>query len=50
MRDLAAAFLGGSTLAALGHAGLVREQRDGALACASRAFATDLAPFLQFGI
>lgn len=48
--DLAAAYLGGSTLAALAQAGLVRELRAGALTDASRAFATDLAPYLQFGI
>ncbi|HLJ98446.1 MAG TPA: GNAT family N-acetyltransferase [Streptosporangiaceae bacterium] len=48
--DLAAAYLGGSTLAALGQAGLVRELRAGALTDGSRAFATDLAPWLQFGI
>lgn len=48
--DLAAAYLGGATLAALSQAGLVRELRAGALTDASRAFATDLAPWLQFGI
>ena len=50
MRDLAAAYLGGSTLAALAQAGLVTELRPGALTDASRAFATDLAPHLPWGI
>ena len=50
VRELAAAYLGGSSLTALGEAGLVSELRPGALTSASRAFATDLAPWLQFGI
>lgn len=50
VRDLAAAYLGGSTLAALAQAGLVTELRPGALTDASRAFATDLAPHLPWGI
>jgi predicted acetyltransferase len=50
IRELAAAYLGGATLAALAQAGLVRELRAGALTDASRAFATDLAPWLQYGI
>jgi predicted acetyltransferase len=50
VRDLAAAYLGGATLAALAQAGLVTELRPGALADASRAFITDLAPVLPWGI
>lgn len=50
VRELASAYLGGSTLAALAQAGLITELRSGAVADASRAFATDLAPWLQFGI
>jgi predicted acetyltransferase len=50
VRDLAAAYLGGATLAALGQAALVSELRPGALTDASRAFATDLAPHLARGI
>jgi len=50
VRDLAAAYLGGSTLAALAQAGLVTELRPGALSVASRAFATDLAPHLPWGL
>jgi predicted acetyltransferase len=50
VRELAAVYLGGSTLAALAQAGLITELRPGAVADASRAFATDLAPWLQFGI
>jgi predicted acetyltransferase len=50
VRDLAAAYLGGSTLAALAQASLVTELRPGALTDASRAFATDLAPHLPWGI
>lgn len=50
VHELAAAYLGGNTLAALGQAGLVTEHRPGALTDASRAFATDLAPHLPWGI
>jgi predicted acetyltransferase len=50
VRELAAAYLGGTTLAALGAAGLVLEKRPGALTEASRAFATDLAPWLPWGL
>jgi predicted acetyltransferase len=50
VRELASVYLGGSTLAALAQAGLITELRPGAVADASRAFATDLAPWLQFGI
>jgi predicted acetyltransferase len=50
VRDLAAAYMGGVTLAALAQAALVSELRPGALTDASRAFATDLAPHLTWGI
>lgn len=50
VRELAAAYLGGTSLAALEQAALVTERRPGAVAEASRAFATPLAPWLQFGI
>lgn len=50
VRELGAVYLGGSTLAALEQAGLVTELRPGAVADASAAFATGLAPWLQFGI
>jgi len=49
VRELGSVFLGGNSLAALGAAGLVEERRSGALAEASRAFATDLEPWLSFG-
>ncbi|GAB3695000.1 GNAT family N-acetyltransferase [Saccharopolyspora tripterygii] len=42
--DLAAAYLGGSTLLQLAAAGRVRELEPGALTAASRALATDLPP------
>ncbi|KAA5828752.1 GNAT family N-acetyltransferase [Saccharopolyspora hirsuta] len=47
--DLAAAYLGGSTLAGLARAGRVVEHEPGALVAASRAFATDCAPHCQEG-
>jgi predicted acetyltransferase len=50
VRELAAVYLGGTTLAALAQVALVTELRPGAVADATRAFATDLAPWLQFGI
>jgi predicted acetyltransferase len=50
VRELGSAYLGGRTLAALASAGLVAEHRSGALTAASRAFATDLQPWLPFGI
>jgi predicted acetyltransferase len=50
VRDLAAAYLGGSTFSALAQAGLVTERRAGSLTDTSRAFATDLAPHLTWGI
>lgn len=48
-RELGAAYLGGVTLRALANAGLVQEQRGGAVAEASKAFASDIAPWLPFG-
>jgi predicted acetyltransferase len=45
VRDLAAAYLGGSTLTALASAGLVTEHRRGALRRASVAFAWPVAPY-----
>jgi predicted acetyltransferase len=45
VRDLAAAYLGGSTLTALCSAGLVTEHRRGALHRASVAFAWPVAPY-----
>ena len=50
VRELAAVYLGGTTLAALRQATLVTELRPGAAAAASPAFATCLAPWLPFGI
>jgi predicted acetyltransferase len=49
VRELASAYLGGTTLRALSAAGLVEEHRSGAVAEASKAFAVDLAPWLPFG-
>ncbi|MER8186311.1 GNAT family N-acetyltransferase [Kitasatospora sp. NPDC094015] len=49
VRALGSAYLGGVTLAALGAAGQVREVREGALAEASRAFASEPAPWLPHG-
>ncbi len=49
IRELGAIYLGGVALASLGAAGLVGERRPGALAEASRAFATDLQPWMPFG-
>jgi predicted acetyltransferase len=50
VRELASVYLGGTTLAALAQAALVTELRPGAVTDVNRAFATDLAPWLQFGI
>jgi predicted acetyltransferase len=50
VRELASVYLGGTTFAALAQAALVSEFRPGAVTDVSRAFATDLAPWLQFGI
>jgi predicted acetyltransferase len=49
VRDLGSAYLGGVTLTSLAAAGRVRELRPGALAEASRAFASDVAPWLPHG-
>ncbi|RDG39722.1 GNAT family N-acetyltransferase [Streptomyces corynorhini] len=49
VRELAAAYLGGTSLAALARAGRVREVRTGALAEASTAFGSDVAPWLPHG-
>ncbi|QGV80626.1 GNAT family N-acetyltransferase [Streptomyces ficellus] len=49
VRELGAAYLGGSSLASLAGAGLVREVRRGALAEASLAFGSTLAPWLPHG-
>ncbi|WP_433856310.1 GNAT family N-acetyltransferase [Streptomyces kronopolitis] len=46
VRELGSAYLGGFTPAALAAAGRVRELRPGALAAASTAFGSDLAPWL----
>ncbi|TSB30459.1 GNAT family N-acetyltransferase [Streptomyces benahoarensis] len=46
VRELSSAYLGGFTLSALAGAGRVRELRPGALAAASVAFGTDVAPWL----
>lgn len=48
-RELGSAYLGGFALAALGRAGRVEELRPGALTEASRAFVSDIAPWLPFG-
>ncbi|WP_235618125.1 GNAT family N-acetyltransferase [Streptomyces sp. CB02400] len=47
--ELGAAFLGGTTLASLAAAGLVREVRPGALARTTRAFRADREPFYPGG-
>ncbi|MYT71285.1 MULTISPECIES: GNAT family N-acetyltransferase [unclassified Streptomyces] len=49
VRELGAAYLGDTSLAALAGAGRVRELRQGALAEASVAFGTTVAPWLQHG-
>ncbi|GGP57567.1 GNAT family N-acetyltransferase [Streptomyces abikoensis] len=48
-RELGAAYLGGTSLAALAGAGRVRELREGALAEASVAFTSAVAPWLPHG-
>jgi predicted acetyltransferase len=48
-RELGAAYLGGYSLGALGRAGRIEELRPGALAAASRAFVSDVAPYVPFG-
>ncbi|GAA2477909.1 GNAT family N-acetyltransferase [Streptomyces gobitricini] len=49
VRELGAAYLGGVSLASLAGAGLVREARQGALAEASLAFGSAVAPWLPHG-
>ncbi|MFE3328437.1 GNAT family N-acetyltransferase [Streptomyces sp. NPDC059176] len=49
VRDLGSAYLGGVTLSTLAGTGSVREVRQGALAEASVAFASTVAPWLQHG-
>ena len=49
VRELGSVFLGGASLVSLGAAGLVEERRNGALVEASRAFVTDLEPWMSFG-
>lgn len=49
VRELGAAYLGGVSLASLAGAGRVREVRAGAVAEASGAFASDVAPWLPHG-
>ena len=48
-RELGSAYLGGFSLTALAAAGRVRELRPGALAAASVAFGSDVAPWLPHG-
>lgn len=50
VRELGSVYLGGVTLRGLASAGLVGEHTPGALRAVSRAFASDLAPFLPLGI
>ncbi|APY88326.1 GNAT family N-acetyltransferase [Streptomyces alfalfae] len=49
VRELGAAYLGGTSLSSLAGAGRVRELRQGALAEASPAFGSDVAPWLPHG-
>ncbi|MEU1015586.1 GNAT family N-acetyltransferase [Streptomyces sp. NPDC005898] len=49
VRELAAAYLGGTSLTSLAGTGRVRELRPGALAEASVAFGSDVAPWLPHG-
>ncbi|MCK7626780.1 GNAT family N-acetyltransferase [Streptomyces sp. RS10V-4] len=49
VRELGSAYLGGCALTALAGAGRVRELRPGALAAASMAFGSDVAPWLPHG-
>ncbi|MER6048459.1 GNAT family N-acetyltransferase [Streptomyces sp. NPDC001793] len=49
VRELGSAYLGGFALSALAGAGRVRELRPGALAAASLAFGSDVAPWLPHG-
>lgn len=45
VRELGAAYLGGVSLSTLASAGLVREERPGAVAQAALAFSWDVAPW-----
>jgi predicted acetyltransferase len=49
VRELGAAYLGGTTLRSLASAALVAENTKGALRAASVAFAGDVEPWLPFG-
>jgi predicted acetyltransferase len=49
VRELGAAYLGGTTLTALAAAGLVTEHRSGTVEAAARAFAWHVAPFCGWG-
>ncbi|GAA3063960.1 hypothetical protein GCM10020000_54370 [Streptomyces olivoverticillatus] len=49
VRELGSAYLGGTSLASLGRAGRVREAREGALAEASVAFGSAVAPWMPHG-
>jgi predicted acetyltransferase len=49
VRELGAAYLGGTTLRSLAAAGLVTEHTKGAVRAASAAFATDIQPWLSLG-
>jgi predicted acetyltransferase len=49
VRELGSAYLGGITLRALESAGQVVEHKPGAVRAVSRAFASDVAPFLPLG-
>ncbi|MEV8564743.1 GNAT family N-acetyltransferase [Streptomyces sp. NPDC051322] len=49
VKELAAVYLGGTPLSGLAAAGLVRELRQGAVAEASLAFGSDVAPWLPHG-
>ncbi|WP_434589463.1 GNAT family N-acetyltransferase [Streptomyces sp. A5-4] len=49
VRELGAAYLGGTSLTSLAGAGRVAERRHGALAAASVAFGSDVAPWLPHG-
>lgn len=49
VRELGVVYLGGVSLASLAAGGLVRELRQGALAEASSAFASTVAPWLPHG-
>lgn len=50
VRELGSIYLGGVTLRALASAGQVAEHTPGAVRAVSRAFASDIAPFLALGI